>query len=347
MFYVRYPVFRAVWSCVLAGCVVFLLPGDPTGVQAVQVWYIATPYPRDTVSGCGIERFAERVGQLDGGRIQMRSEFLSGRSSDVVHSIKSGRLAVGDTLASSLVALDPAFELSMLPFEVRSLDEAKRLAFLARPAYQNALMQHGLHLLYVSPWPPSGLWSRKPVNTFGDLSGLRIRTYDDASAAFLSSIGSRAVSLSVSEIIPRLQAGSLDGVLSSGDGEVGRLLRRTLQHFVAIDYAFPLSFALMSEARYDALPRSVHERIDAAAAETEQQQWLSMPARIARNRDDMQRSGVAVAMSGAGELSEGLRRRGEAWVAAWQARASPEYAGIVRQLRETDSGAVSAERRGL
>ncbi|WP_233849450.1 TRAP transporter substrate-binding protein DctP [Paraburkholderia sp. HD33-4] len=346
MSYVRYPVFRAAWCCVLAGYVVFLLPGDPTGEQAVQVWRIATPYPRDTVSGCGIERFAQFVERLDSGRTQMRSEFLASRPSDVVHAIQSGQLAVGDTLASSLVALDPVFELSMLPFEVRSIDEAKRLALLARPAYERALMHHGLHLLYVSPWPPSGLWSRAPVSTFADLAGLRIRTYDDASAAFLSSVGSQAVSLSVSEIIPRLRNGSLDGVLSSGDGEVGRLLRTTLPHFAAIDYAFPLSFALMSEARYDALPRGARERIDAAAMATEQQQWLSMPARIARNRDDMQRSGVMVAISGTGELSEGLRRRGEAWVAEWQSRVSPEYAGIVRQFRETTTVASYAARPG-
>jgi TRAP-type C4-dicarboxylate transport system substrate-binding protein len=274
----------------------------------------------------------------------MRAEFLAGRPSDLLHAIQSGRLAVGDTLASSLVALDPVFELSMLPFEVRSIDEAKRLAVLARPAYKRALMHHGLHLLYVSPWPPSGLWLREPVNAVGDLAGLRIRTYDDASAAFLSSIGSQAVSLSLSEIIPRLRAGSLDGVMSSGDGDVGRLLRRTLPYFVAIDYAFPLSFALVSEARYDALPRSVRERIDAAAAATEQQQWASMPARIARNRDDMQRSGVAVAILGAGELNEGLRRRGKAWVAQWQARVSPEYATIVRQFRETASWTGYADR---
>lgn len=344
MVYVRNPVLRAAWRYVLAGSVVFLLLGDPTGVQPAQVWIVATPYPRDTVSGNGIERFALLVGPLDSGQSQMRAEFLAGRPSEVVHAIQSGRLAVGDTLASSLVALDPVFELSMLPFEVSSIDEAKRLAVLARPAYERALMNHGLHLLYVSPWPPSGLWSREPVNTLGDLAGLRIRTYDDASATFLSSIGSQAVSLSVSEIAPRLRAGSLDGVLSSGDGEVGRLLRRTLPHFVAIDYAFPLSFALMSEARYDALPRSVRERIDAAAAATEQQQWASMPVRIARNRDDMQRSGVTVAISGAGELNEELRRRGKTWVAQWQARVSPEYTNIVRQFRETASWAVYAER---
>lgn len=346
MFYVRHPVFRAAWCFVLAVYVVLLLPGDPTAARPMEMWSIATPYPRDTVSGCGIERFAQLVDQLDSGWTQMRSEFLAGRPSDVVHAIQSGRLAAGDALASSLVALDPVFELSMLPFEVRSIDEAKRLALLARPAYERALMHHGLHLLYVSPWPPSGLWLREPVRTFADLTGLRIRTYDDASATFLSSIGSQAVSLSVNEIIPRLRNRSLDGVLSSGDGEVGRLLRGTLPHFVAIDYAFPLSFALMSQARYDALPRGVRERIDAAAAETERQQWTSMPARLARNRDDMQRSGVTVAVSGAGGLNEGLRTRGEVWVAEWLARVSPEYASIVRQFRQTVSGATYTAQRG-
>jgi TRAP-type C4-dicarboxylate transport system substrate-binding protein len=344
MFHIRHRLLRAVSCCMVVSHVLLLLNGGVAGAQAVQVPGIATPYPRDTVSGRGIERFAQLLAQPGRGRITMRVGFLAGRPDDVVQAVQSGQLAAGDTLASSLVALDPVFELSMLPFEVRTPEEARRLADLARPAYEQALMRHGLHLLYVSPWPPSGLWSRETVNTVRDLAGLRIRTYDEASAAFLSALGSQAVPLPIGEVVRRIHAGTLDGVLSSGDGDVGRLLRTALPHFAAINYAYPLSFALMSQSRYDALPLVTRERIDAASAATEQQQWASIPERIARNREEMQRGGVIVAMPVGDELSDGLRRRGDAWVVAWQARVLPAYAGIVRQYRESGSATRDPDR---
>jgi hypothetical protein len=39
--------------------------------------------------------------------------------------------------------------------------------------------------------------------------------------------------------VPRLRAGELDAVLSSGDGGAGARLWEVLPHFTALDYASP------------------------------------------------------------------------------------------------------------
>lgn len=64
---------------------------------------------------------------------------------------------------------------------------------------------------------------------------------------------------------PPLRTGALDGVLSSGDGAVGRSFHGALPNFAAIHYAFPVSFVVMSQTRYDALSDELRVQLDKAA----------------------------------------------------------------------------------
>ena len=96
-------------------------------------------------------------------------------------AIAEGRVQAGDAFAGSLEAEDPIFALPSLPFLVTSIADAKRLADIARPHLAAVLEKKGLRLLYLTPWPPSGIWSKTPLKTASDLSGLSIRTYDKTS----------------------------------------------------------------------------------------------------------------------------------------------------------------------
>jgi TRAP-type transport system periplasmic protein len=161
--------------------------------HAGQRWSVATEYPADTVAGRGVESFAVALSRETGGAVTGKTEFKAKHgASDLVSAVLDDRLQVADVFTGSLAHLDPIFELSTLPFEVQSVDESRRLACLAEPAYRNALSHAGLHLLFISPWPPTGLWSRQPIATTADMTSLRIRTYDAASATALSGFGARA-----------------------------------------------------------------------------------------------------------------------------------------------------------
>ncbi|WP_408360388.1 TRAP transporter substrate-binding protein DctP [Paraburkholderia sediminicola] len=310
--------------------------------HAGQTWSIATEYPIDTVAGRGVQSFAAALSRETGGAVTGKTEFKAKHeASDLVSAVLDNRLQVADVFTGSLAHLDPIFELSTLPFEVRSVDDSRRLACLAESAYRNALSRAGLHLLFISPWPPTGLWSRQPITTAADMTSLRIRTYDTASAAVLSGFGAQAAALPVQDVRPLLRIGALDGVLSSGDGAVGKSLQADLPNFAAIHYAFPVSFVVMSQARYEALPERLMHALDKAVAVVQQEQWAALPARVEQNYAEMRRAGVTVNTSIDNTLHERLYEVGQARLNDWLSRVPPDESDIITRFRL--KGAPSAQ----
>lgn len=288
----------------------------------------------DTMAGRGVLSFAAALSRETGGAVTGKTEFKAKHeASDLVSAVLDNRLQVADVFTGSLAHLDPVFELSTLPFEVQSIGDARRLACLAETPYRNALSRAGLHLLFISPWPPTGLWSRQPITTAADMTSLRIRTYDTASAVVLSGFGAHATPLPVQDVRPLLSSGALDAVLSSGDGAVGKSLQADLPNFAAIHYAFPVSFVVMSQARYQALPERLRYALDKAVTVVQQEQWAALPARIEHNYAGMRRAGVTVNTSINNTLRERLNEVGQARLNDWLSRVPTDETDIITRFR--------------
>ena len=65
--------------------------------------------------------------------------------------------------------------------------------------------------------------------------------------------------------MPKLADGSLNAVLSSGDGGAGRKLWEYLPYFSEITYSLPLSVASVNQAAYDGLSTDTRAAVDAAS----------------------------------------------------------------------------------
>ena len=124
-----------------------------------------------------------------------------------------------------------------------SSTDASGLPTSARRFLDVALRKKGLRLLYLTPWPPSGIWSKAPLKSPSDLSALSICTYDRISSEVFASVGAKATTISFADTMPRLVDGSINAVLSSGDGGIGRKLWEFLPYFSEITYSLPLSVA--------------------------------------------------------------------------------------------------------
>ena len=187
-------------------------------------------------------------------------------------------------------------------------------------------------LLYATPWPATGIWSRRPLPGPEALEGLRVRTYDAAGTAVLRAAGAAPAQISFADAVPRLRAGELDAVLSSGDGGAGARLWEVLPHFTALGYASPLSLALCGTAALDALPGPAHAAVAQAARETEARQFAAIGTRLAENEARMRANGVEVAPAPA-ELRAALARAAKPVVAEWVARAGAEGEAILAAYR--------------
>jgi len=299
---------------------------------AQTVWEMPTEYPASAIPGEGVATFAKLVNERSGGRLTITPSFDAAKgikSAAMVAAVQEGKVAAGDAFAGALGAVHPLFGLSSLPFLATSIEDARRLTDLARPGYAKVFAGYGQRILYTTPWPASGIWSKEPVIAAKDLTGLSIRTYDATSTTVMGNAGARAVNLSFADAMPKVTDGSVTAVLSSGDGGAGRNLWQFLPHFSEVNYALPISLATVNLAAYEALPADLRQVVDEAATETERRQWSAIRTRLDENYARMRANGVTIHAKLPAELTQRLGTAGKAAVEDWRGKAGAEGTAIL------------------
>ena len=245
-----------------------------------MIWDLINEYPATVLAGEADLFFAEAVMRRSRNVvIHPMPDAKSGiRTRDQIRAVGEGRFAMASSFAGALADESPAFLLSSLPFVTQSTSDARTLTELALPLYKRLLAERNQKLIYVSPWPPTGLWSARAVPDRDALGGLKVRTYDKLSTEVFAQVAASASVMSFADLPPKLASGKIDTVLSSGDGDAGPQLWTRLKFFSAIVYAVPLSFGTVHRGAWDKLDVSDRETILEAGCETTEHQWAAMTA---------------------------------------------------------------------
>ena len=283
---------------------------------------MATEYPATSMPGLGVSTFADLVGKRTHGQVAIQASYDASKgikSSDMIDAVQARKVDAGDAFAGGLSTRYPIFGVSSLPFLADSLSKARALTQASRPAYEKLLAEHGQKLLYTTPWPASGIWSKQPVKTAADLRALAIRTYDNTSQQVMDKAGAKGMTLSFSDTMPRLSSGELNAVLSSGDGGAGRKLWNYLPYFAEINYAMPISVATMNLDAYNALDPANRKAIDQAAAQTEEAQWTRIQGRLKENYANMRKNGVKIDVHVPPAVKKALKAAAASSLADWKA----------------------------
>ena len=313
-----------------------LLVASAAHAQTIR-WTMANEYPATSIQGEADARFTREVLECTGGRVVIVNQYdaTSGfRSKDMVDAIARGVVTLGNTFMGAAGAIDPVFELPSLPFIASAPDEARVLAEIARPAYEAALARRNQKLLFLSPWPPAGLWSATPLTSVDDLKGLRLRTPDASGVLVFKAVGAVPMQISFADAIPMLRAGQLDGVVSSGDGGAGSRFAEVLRHFTAIEYGVTSSMVTVNLDAWLALDPSLRDAVLPAAEATEAKQWKLLPSRIATNYAQLRAAGVGVNVDVSPELRQALRAASDAVIEAWLQRSGPVGPPILEVYRK-------------
>jgi len=314
------------------GAIVLVAWAMPVPAVAQVQWKMATEYPESNVSGVGLATFGKLLAAKTNGYLTTVNAFdnaMKISSGDMLRAAQDNRIAGGDAFAGLLEASDPVFGLSSLPFVVQSVDAAIAMNARARPLYERALAARRLKLLYMTIWPPSGIWSDQPLRSVDDLRALAVRTYDDSSTGVMRAVGATAESLPFNEAIAKIREHKLNAILTSGDGGAGRKLWDDLRHFTPINYALPVSIAFVRQDDFEALPKEVQDQVEAAAAETGKSQVERLADRTAENYKRMRSNGVSIDEPASPAIIAALKRAASGPIAAWQAKVAPEAAAIL------------------
>jgi TRAP-type C4-dicarboxylate transport system substrate-binding protein len=320
----------------IAAAVIATILAVPALAQTVTLDLI-NEYPATAISGEADRFFAEAVTRRSDGRVAVRPipDAKSGlRSREQFKAVSEDRFAMANSVGGTLGDESPVFLLSSLPFITPTMTDARILYELALPLYEQVFAQRKQKLLYVVPWPPSGIWSAIPLDGAAALKALKTRTYDKTGTDVLARATASATIVSFSDLDPRLASGEINAVLSSGDGGAGRQMWKYLRYFSDINYAVPLSFASISLAAWDSLDDAGRAAMTEAARETTERQWTVLATRLDENFKRMRANGVTIDAKPPADVMDALRAAADASLGEWLDRAGPEAKQVYETYRK-------------
>lgn len=201
----------------------------------------------------------------------------------VLPALQRNDIAFGEVLMSAYAHLHPLLGMDSLPFMVRGFDDAQRLWQLTRPGIQEYLLsRQGVRLLCAVPWPPQGLFCRRPVHTIADLKGLKLRIQSDWTRRLAELWGAQPLVIAASDLSRSLEQGSLDAMLSSSTTGVDSQAWKSMKVFLDIKAWIPKNMLCVSEKAWKGFADTERQAITQAAALAESQGW-----ELARQADEL------------------------------------------------------------
>ncbi len=297
-------------------------------------WNMANEYNDTSIHAEGDKFFSKTLEEKSGGKIKITHHFggsIGFKSKDQLDAVADGALPIADTYVGPLGGIDPMFLLPSLPFLAQNAEEARRLYEIAKPEYEAVFAANGQILLYASPWPPSGFWAKKPLDSADALKGLKIRTYDANGTVTLKEAGAAPIQLSWADVVPQLSTGGISGVLTSAESGTNGKFWEHLSHFTEVNYAMPMNMVHINKGVFDALPEDLQKAVLDAAKETEERQWEAVVNRVAQNYAEMKENKVTVVDNVSPEFLSGLREAGKKALESWLEKTGDKGAAIIKK----------------
>ncbi len=254
---------------------VLLISGLSAALMAGSVkMNLNAKYGANNFHTIGAEKYAKMVDKLTKGEVKITvhagSTLVKGNP---LKAVKDGTVAMTDMFIPFTSGGGKAFGISALPFIAFNYDDAFRLYQISKPTYEKVAKKWNQKLLYAVSWPPSGLYTKKPINSTADMKGIKARTYDKNSANFIKMVGANAVALPWGDVYSALQTGMVDSVVtSSASGKDGKFWE-VLSNFSKIKYAYPLQAVTINLDYWKSLSKSQQKAMLEAAKEIEKAQW--------------------------------------------------------------------------
>jgi TRAP-type C4-dicarboxylate transport system substrate-binding protein len=169
-----------------------------------------------------------------------------------------------------LVGVDQRFELLSVPGLFQSEQHALKTAadaefskaFLALGANRGLI---GVSLFYTGP---AAFDMRAPVRTLTDLRGKKVRVLASPfQMDQLTRLGATGVPLSLGDVLPALQQGTLDGALGSVGVFAALQYYDSAKYMTETGHAYIYSTAFVSKRWFDGLPRDLQEIVLATSTQ--------------------------------------------------------------------------------
>lgn len=248
-------------------CLGVLALAATTGVawtEPVKLTF-ASPAPAPTpVHAAVLEGWAKKVTEDSNGTLQV--ELVTGGTlaahGQVLDRVAMGVVQIGWDIQGYYPGKFPKTEVVALPFGFETA-EAGTMAL-------NKLLGDGLiadeygdvKVLNLFTFPNGYMLSTKPIETIGDMQGLKASAINPSRQAMISALDGVPVSLSIVDWYQGLSRGVIDAALESYSAVPPFRLAEVTSHFVEVPMGGNAAMMFMNKDVYDSLPPEAKKAID-------------------------------------------------------------------------------------
>lgn len=191
----------------------------------------------------------------------------------MAEGVALGTIEAFTTPTSFVTGVDPRFQAFDVPGLFHSPEEVRDV--IHDPAYRDHLetlfLDKGLRVIGAIYNSPTLMLTREPATTLADIEGLKIRTFaSPLQTEPMKALGALPTPLALSEVMPQLQAGGIDGMLAGMPILTAFKFYDAAKHVTDLNFSHLVSLTLVNEAWFQAQPPETREAIRAAGRAAEE-----------------------------------------------------------------------------
>jgi TRAP-type transport system periplasmic protein len=297
--------------------------------QSAQTWKLATGYRAESFHGRNLAEFAQEIERATQGqlKIELHPNNSLVKLADMRAAVQEARVQAGESIMSGLVKDMPVAGADSVPFVVSTYADARRLWDLQKPHMERAMAEQGLKALYAVPWPPQGLYSKKPIASAQDFKGTSMRTYNATTQRIAELLGAKGVDVPMVDVGKALKEGRIDSMITSAVTGVENKVWGDIKHYYELNAWFPKNIIYVNAKAFAALPKSSQDAVMQAATSAEQRGWRMSEEAASASVQELRNNGVKIDRIPR-ELEVTIRRLGERFSREWVASVGHDASAI-------------------
>jgi len=305
----------------------FALAGQ---VSAQVKWDLPAAYPASNFHSENLVQFANDVDKASGGKlkIQVHPNASLFKAPEIKRAVQGGQAQIGEILLVNFQNEWQIFGADGIPFLADSYDEAMKLWRAQKPFVEKKLAEQGMMVLYAVPWPPQGIYSKKPLNSAADMKGLKWRAYSPATAKIAELVGAQPVTVQAAELSQAMATGVVDSYMSSGSTGFDSKTYEHIKNWYDTQAWLPKNAVIVNRAAYNALDKATQDALLKAAADAETRGLAMSKKTNVESLEKLKANGMAIHTPSA-QLKADMKKIGDQMLKEWLEKAGPEGQQLV------------------
>jgi TRAP-type C4-dicarboxylate transport system substrate-binding protein len=304
-------------------------------VSAQTKWDLASAYPPGNFHTKLLGEFASEIDKASGGKLKITVHPAASlfKAPEIKRAVQGGQAQAGEILLVNYQNENQIFGADGIPFLAVSYDEAMKLWRAQKPILEKRLAEQGILLMYSVPWPPQGIYTKKPINSAADLKGIKWRAYSPATGRIAELVGAQPVTVQAAELSQAMATGVVEATMTSGATGVDSKMWEQMKFYYDVQAWLPKNAVLVNKKAFDALDAATQKAVMKAAADIEAKGWAESRKVMTDTTNTLKTNGMTVSPPSV-QLKADMQKVGATLLQEWLKNAGSDGDQVVKAYRK-------------